>query len=79
MDREGGWDGGMVGGGAGGALSSAQPPPSAHRHSSAFLMRPEGAVERAAEGAPGRPRPVIDKPWAPGPLGPACLEMANSS
>lgn len=47
--------GGMGWYGGGSALFSPQPPPTAHHHSSAFVMRPEGAVERAAEGAPRQP------------------------
>lgn len=67
IKRTNAWEAGdwTEGGGSSPLLSSPQPPPSGHHHSSAFVMGPEGAVERAAEGAPGRPRLVIDKPAAP--------------
>lgn len=67
--RAGDWIDGWSGRGWS-ALSSPKLPPSVHHHrSSAFLMRPEGAVERAAKGAPPpHPRPVIDEPSAPAAL-----------
>lgn len=69
MGRMGWWERGWS------ALFSPKLPPSVHHHSSAFLMRPEGAVDRAAEGAPRHPPPphlvqLLTSPW---PLGLADL------